>query len=137
MTAEIEFKKTRMLNWVVFTLLLIGSVLMAINVRNALGFVLIFSFALFFIAPLLLTAIALSNQSVYFFGILIDISQARKNTLITVTWYWNWLIFIWAMIGVVMCIFTEQYPVIFSMLFYVIPTVLNLVAIKQIRALKA
>jgi hypothetical protein len=135
MSVGVQFKKTQILNLVIGTLLLLSSLIFAFNLPSLLGFSLGLFFAFLFVAPFFLSAIALSKENFCFLGIIFLVSENTRKIISSVSWYWNWFAFLFSVVGVVMCVTTEQYLVIFSMLFYLIPSLLNILAIRQLRKL--
>lgn len=128
-----NFKKTRVMNWVIASIIVVSSLIMMLKAPTVQGFLLLSLLLLPFVAMPILTAISLANEPFSFFGIYLEITDTRRKLLRKIAWVFNWVVFVFSFMGVVMCVVSQQYFAIITMLFYLIPTMLNLKALKSLR----
>lgn len=119
------FSKTRMMNWTISLFLAFGGALIMLQSNSFLGFTLITLILGLFISIFLLTAVALSPEEFSFLSIPIYISTKKRESLRNTLLYLNVGLGLIGVIGVAMSAATAQYPVIMSMLFYIIPAAIN------------
>lgn len=133
-TTKLEFKKTRAINWFVAIFLFVGSFLMALKASSAFGSLVTICLVMFLlIAPYVISAIVLSSDDFYFFGVSLPLTATKRDLLRKVAWYWNWLILVISVIGIVMSISTQQPMVVVPLLIYFVPSLLNLIALRKLR----
>ena len=119
------FTKTRMMNWIISLFYAVGGAFMLFQSNSFLGFIVITFFLGLFIGTFSLSAVALSPEEFSFLSMPIYISSKRRKSLQNVMLYLNVGLGLFGVIGVAMSIATAQYPMIISMLFYIIPPVIN------------
>jgi hypothetical protein len=130
---NLDFKKTRAMNWLVAAIVLVGFFLVALKASSAIGLLVILLVMLVFIAPYVISAIILASHDFYFFGVSLPLSTHRRDLLRKVAWYWNWVVLVFSAVGVAMSIATQQPMVSFSFLVYLVPTFINLIALRKLR----
>jgi hypothetical protein len=132
-TTNLDFKKTRAMNWLVAIILLIGFSLLALKASSAIGLLFFGLVMLVFIVPFVISAIVLSDDDFYLFGASLTLSATKRDFLRKVAWYGNWVIFVFSVLGIVMSLVTQQSMVIISFLIYAFPSLINLIAFKKLR----
>ena len=130
---NLDFKKTRAINWFVAIFLLVGSFVMALKAPSAFGLMIIFLLMVVLVAPYVISAIILSSHDFYFFGVSLPLSASQRNLLRKVAWYWNWVVLVISVFGIVMSIAEEQPMAIVPLLIYFVPSLLNLIALRKLR----
>ena len=130
---NLDFKKTRAINWFVAIFLLVGSFVMALKAPSAFGLMIIFLLMVVLVAPYVISAIILSSHDFYFFGVSLPLSASQRDLLRKVAWYWNWVVLVISVLGIVTSITTQQPTVIVSFLLYFVPSLLNVIAFRKLR----
>lgn len=130
---NLDFKKSRAMNWLVAAIVLVGFFLAMLKASSALAVLIVSLIMLVFVAPFVISAIVLSNNDFYFFGVSFPLSTSNRDLLRKVAWYGNWVIFVFSTLGMVMSVVTQQPIVVISFIIYALPSLINLIAFKKLR----
>jgi len=122
-----DFKKIRLMNWVIVVLACSAAVPMLIKATSFTNILLIATLLIFILSSFLLTALVLSRETLFFAGFPIAPHRNKlKKTAITC----NIILGIFGIMGLIACLATGQIGPIVSMLVYIIPPLLNIQALR-------
>lgn len=124
-----EFRKLRLMNWVIVALVSSGAVLMLLKANSVLGILLVAVLMAFIVGSFLLTAVVLSSETMFFSGIPVA-AQRRKLKKAAVAC--NATLGVFGVLGLIACLITVQIAPMMAMLVYVIPPVLNIRALSSV-----
>jgi hypothetical protein len=125
-----EFRKLRLMNWVIVALVSSGAALMLLKANSFLGLLVVAVLMAFIVGSFLLTAIVLSSETIFFGGIPVA-AQRRKLKKVAVAC--NATLGVFGLLGLIACVITVQIgPMVVAMLVYVIPPVLNIRALRAV-----
>lgn len=125
----LEFRKLRIMNWAIVALILPGAALMLLRANSLMAVVLVASLMAFIVGSFLLTALVLSRETIFFAGFPVA-AQRRKLKKVAVAC--NVTLGVFGGLGLIACIVTMQIAPMMLMLFYVIPPVLNVRALRAL-----
>lgn len=124
-----EFRKLRVMNWAIVALISSGAALMLFKSQSFTGAMIIVALMAFIVGSFLLTAVVLSRETIFFAGIPVA-AQRRKLKKIAVAC--NVTLGVFGTLGLITGIVTGQIAPLLSSLFYVIPPVLNVRALRAL-----
>lgn len=124
-----EFRKLRVMNWAIVALISLGAARMLFKSQSFTGVLIVAALMAFIIGPFLLTAVVLSRETIFFAGIPVA-AQRRKLKKVAVAC--NVALGVFGTLGLITGMVTGQIAPIVSALFYVIPPVLNVRALRAL-----
>jgi hypothetical protein len=117
------------MNWAIVALISSGAALMLFKSQSFTGAMIIVALMAFIVGSFLLTAVVLSRETIFFAGIPVA-AQRRKLKKIAVAC--NVTLGVFGTLGLITGIVTGQIAPLLSSLFYVIPPVLNVRALRAL-----
>jgi hypothetical protein len=127
-----SFKGLRMFNWGLALLMSFGMALMLIKAPTATGIAIIVLVGMLALSFPVVSAVALGNEDLSLLGLYINISTVLRHRLRRAALILNWVICIFGVMGLVACLVTGQIGPMASMLFYVLPPIMNIKALREL-----
>lgn len=127
-----SFRGLRMVNWGLALLMSFGLVFMLIKAPTATGIVLILLVGTIALSFPVVSAVALGNEDLSLLGAYLNISTVLRHRLRRAALVLNWVICFFGAIGLIACLVTGQIGPMASMLFYVLPPILNIKALREL-----
>lgn len=124
-----EFRKLRVMNWAIVALISVGAALMLFKSKSFTGALIVAALMAFIVGSFLLTAVVLSRETIFLAGIPVA-AQRRKLKKVAVAC--NVTLGVFGTLGLIAGMVTGQIVPMVSMLFYIIPPVLNVRALRAL-----
>jgi hypothetical protein len=128
-----DFKKTRLMNWILATLILLGSLMLLFKSNSLLGTLAILSVFIIAFAIPSITAVSLSSESLVILGSTIFISESKRVIVRKVAWYLNLLFLIYLFFGIALFVFSGDYSQALPIFLISALPALNLIALRKLK----
>jgi hypothetical protein len=127
-----NYKKIRAMNWAVAIFFIIGFAFMFLKSPSSMGSFLTLLFGFLFAGVPALTAIALTQDRVYFFSFSFFVSTKFRKVIRTAMFCANLIILLFGLVGIYLCVTSQQYLAIIGPLIFLVLAILNINALKKI-----
>ena len=127
-----NYKKIRAMNWAVAIFFIVGFALMFLKSPSSGGSFLILIFGFLFAGVPALTAIALTQDRVYFFSFSFFVNTKLRKIIRMSMFCANLIILLFGLIGIYLSISSKQYLTVFVPLIFLVLAILNVNALKKI-----
>lgn len=124
-----EFRKLRVMNWAIVALISVGATMTLFKSQTFTGVLIVAALMTFIAGPFLLTAVVLSRETIFFAGIPV---AAHRRKLKKVAVAFNVTLGVFGTLGLITGMVTGQIAPLVSALFYVIPPILNVRALRAL-----
>ena len=121
------------MNWILATLILLGSLMLLFKSNSLLGTLAILSVFIIAFAIPSITAVSLSSESLVILGSAILISESKRVIVRKVAWYLNLLFLIYLFFGIALFGFSGDYSQALPIFFISALPVLNLIALRKLK----
>jgi hypothetical protein len=121
-----------MVNWGLALLMSAGLAVMLVKAPTVAGIAFIVLVGAVVLSFPVVSAVALGNENISLLGLYINISPALRLRLRRAALVLNWVIAGFGVIGLIACIATAQIGPMASMLFYVLPPLMNIKALREL-----
>ncbi|CAN1564344.1 hypothetical protein MCERE10_03631 [Burkholderiaceae bacterium] len=126
-----NYKKIRAMNWAVAIFFIIGFAFMFLKSPSSMGSFLTLLFGFLFAGVPALTAIALTQDRVYFFSFSFFVSTKFRKVIRTAMFCANLIILLFGLVGIYLCVTSQQYLAIIGPLIFLVLAILNINALKK------
>lgn len=127
-----NYKKIRAMNWAVAIFFIVGFGLMLLKSPTMVGSIWLLIFGFLFAGVPALTAIALTNDRVYFFSFSFFVNTKIRKMIRTAMFCANLIILLFGFVGIYLSISSKQYFTVFAPLIFLVLALLNINALKKI-----
>jgi len=127
-----NYKKIRAMNWAVAIFFIVGFALMFLKSPSSSGSFLILIFGFLFAGVPALTAIALTQDRVYFFSFSFFVNTKLRKIIRMAMFCSNFIILLFGLIGTYLSISSKQYFTVFIPLIFLALAGLNINALNKI-----
>ncbi len=127
-----NYKKIRAMNWAVAIFFIVGFGLMLLKSPTILGSIWLLIFGFLFAGVPALTAIALTNDRVYFFSFSFFVKTKLRKMIRTAMFCANLILLLFGFVGIYLSMSSQQYFTVFAPLIFLVLALLNINALKKI-----